>query len=79
MWKRSRTETPSPRSPGTDLVLRIFDNMDLDILLSPRKNRELELMSAPHTYTKAGRYTVAVRMIDIFGNDTKTLMPVTVG
>jgi len=53
-------------------VPRIFDNIDLDILLSPRKNRELELMSAPHTYTKAGRYTVAVKVIDIFGNDTMT-------
>jgi len=26
-----------------------------------------------------GRYTVAVKVIDIFGNDTMTLMPVTVG
>ena len=39
-----------------------------------RKNRELELISAPHTYTKAGRYTVAVKVIDIFGNDTMTLV-----
>ncbi|MGH8469218.1 MAG: DNA methyltransferase [Gammaproteobacteria bacterium] len=44
-----------------------------------RKNRELELISAPHTYTKAGRYTVAVKVIDIFGNDTMTLVPVSVG
>ncbi len=44
-----------------------------------RKNRDLELISAPHTYTKAGRYTVAVKVIDIFGNDTMTLVPVSVG
>jgi adenine-specific DNA-methyltransferase len=44
-----------------------------------RKNRDLELTSAPHLYTKAGRYTVAVKVIDIFGNDTMTLVPVNVG
>lgn len=44
-----------------------------------RKNRELEFISAPHTYTKAGRYTVAVKVIDIFGNDTMVLVPVNVG
>jgi site-specific DNA-methyltransferase (adenine-specific)/adenine-specific DNA-methyltransferase len=44
-----------------------------------RQNRDLELMSASHTYAKAGRYIIAVKVIDIFGNDTMTLMPVTVG
>jgi len=44
-----------------------------------RKNRDLEFTSAPHTYTKAGRYTVAVKVIDIFGNDTMVLVPVNVG
>lgn len=44
-----------------------------------RKNRELELISAPHTYTSKGRYTVAVKVIDIFGNDTMVLVPVNVG
>lgn len=44
-----------------------------------RKNRDLEFISAPHTYTKAGRYTVAVKVIDIFGNDTMVLVPVSVG
>lgn len=43
-----------------------------------RKNRELERTSAPRTYTKAGRYTVAVKVIDIFGNDTMVLVPVSV-
>jgi hypothetical protein len=41
--------------------------------------RELELTTASHIYDKPGRYTVAVKVIDIFGNDTMTLIPVTVG
>ena len=44
-----------------------------------RKDRDLDLKSAPHTYTQPGRYTVAVKVIDIFGNDTMTLVPVNVG
>ena len=44
-----------------------------------RQDRDLELKSALHTYTKPGRYTVAVKVIDIFGNDTMTLVPVSVG
>jgi hypothetical protein len=38
----------------------------------------LELTSAPHTYAKPGRYIVAVWVIDIFGNDTRSLVPVNV-
>jgi site-specific DNA-methyltransferase (adenine-specific)/adenine-specific DNA-methyltransferase len=30
-------------------------------------------------YPRPGRYTVAVKVIDIFGNDTMTLLPVNVG
>jgi site-specific DNA-methyltransferase (adenine-specific)/adenine-specific DNA-methyltransferase len=44
-----------------------------------RRNRELELTSAEHTFEKPGRYTIAVKVIDIFGNDTMTLVPITVG
>jgi site-specific DNA-methyltransferase (adenine-specific)/adenine-specific DNA-methyltransferase len=44
-----------------------------------RQNRELELTSAAHAYAKPGRYIVAVKVIDIFGNDTMTLVPLTVG
>jgi site-specific DNA-methyltransferase (adenine-specific)/adenine-specific DNA-methyltransferase len=44
-----------------------------------RQNRELELKSAPHTYDKPGRYIIAVKVIDIFGNDTMTLVPATIG
>jgi hypothetical protein len=42
-----------------------------------RQDRDLELTTAKHTYEKAGRYTIAVKVIDIFGNDTMTLVPVT--
>ena len=44
-----------------------------------RQDRDLELTTAQHVSTKPGRYTVAVKVIDIFGNDTMTLVPVTVG
>jgi site-specific DNA-methyltransferase (adenine-specific)/adenine-specific DNA-methyltransferase len=44
-----------------------------------RKNREPERISAPHTYPAKGRYTVAVKVIDIFSNDTMALVPVNVG
>jgi len=44
-----------------------------------RRDRDLELISAVHRYTKPGRYTIAVKVIDIFGNDTMTLVPVSVG
>ena len=44
-----------------------------------RQNRELELLSATHTYDKPGRYVIAVKVIDIFGNDTMSLISVTVG
>jgi len=44
-----------------------------------RKNRELELTTASHKYQKPGRYTVAVKVVDIFGNDTMTLVPVSIG
>jgi site-specific DNA-methyltransferase (adenine-specific)/adenine-specific DNA-methyltransferase len=44
-----------------------------------RQNRELELTATVHTYDQPGRYTVAVKVIDIFGNDTMTLVPVNAG
>lgn len=35
-----------------------------------RQDRKLELVSDTHEYEEAGRYTVVVKVIDIFGNDT---------
>jgi site-specific DNA-methyltransferase (adenine-specific)/adenine-specific DNA-methyltransferase len=43
-----------------------------------RQSRDLELTTVSHTYPKPGRYTIAVKVIDIFGNDTMTLMPLNV-
>ena len=37
------------------------------------------MTTALHAYESPGRYTIAVKVIDIFGNDTMTLVPVTVG
>jgi hypothetical protein len=44
-----------------------------------RQSRDLDLATAVHIYDRPGRYTVAVKVIDIFGNDTMTLVPVNVG
>ena len=44
-----------------------------------RHKRDLELKTVVHTYAKPGRYTIAVKVIDIFGNDTMTLVPVNMG
>ena len=44
-----------------------------------RRDRDLELSSVIHAYAQPGRYTVAIKVIDIFGNDTMTLVPVSVG
>jgi site-specific DNA-methyltransferase (adenine-specific)/adenine-specific DNA-methyltransferase len=43
------------------------------------QSRELELKTALHVYAQPGRYKVAVKVIDIFGNDTMTLLTVSVG
>jgi site-specific DNA-methyltransferase (adenine-specific)/adenine-specific DNA-methyltransferase len=44
-----------------------------------RQSRDLELTTVSHTYPKPGRYTIAVKVIDIFGNDTMTLVPISIG
>lgn len=44
-----------------------------------RRDRSLELVSAEHVYPAAGKYVVAVKVIDIFGNDTTSLVPISVG
>jgi hypothetical protein len=43
-----------------------------------RRDRTLELESAPHEYEKKGRYRIAVKVIDIFGNDTTKVVEVTI-
>ncbi len=44
-----------------------------------RQHRDLELSTVIHTYDRPGRCTVAVKVFDIFGKDTMTLVPVSVG
>ncbi len=39
-------------------------------------DRNLELTSGEHTYEKPGRYKIAVKVIDIFGNDTTKVVEV---
>lgn len=41
-----------------------------------RQDRRLELTSAAHEYPKKGRYKIAVKVIDIFGNDTTKVVEV---
>ena len=43
-----------------------------------QKDRTLELVSGPHKYERKGRYKIAVKVIDIFGNDTTKVVEVTV-
>lgn len=43
-----------------------------------RKDRTLELTSAEHDYPAEGRYKIAVKVIDIFGNDTTKVIEVRV-
>jgi site-specific DNA-methyltransferase (adenine-specific)/adenine-specific DNA-methyltransferase len=78
---------PGLEPPQTELALQqfeehwtggyIFENEWQSF--RTRQNRNLELITAVHTYDRPGRYTVAVKVIDIFGNDTMTLVPVNVG
>ena len=39
-----------------------------------RKERSLQLASDKHTYEKAGKYRILVKVIDIFGNDTSQMI-----
>jgi len=43
-----------------------------------RKERKLPLVSDSHTYEKAGKYRILVKVIDIFGNDTSQAFDVEV-
>lgn len=43
-----------------------------------RKNRTLSLQSDWHTYEKSGQYTVLVKVVDVFGNDTSQALSVEV-
>jgi adenine-specific DNA-methyltransferase len=54
----------------------IFENQWQDF--RSRGSRDLELTSAEHVYGSPGEYKVAVKVIDIFGNDTTKVIKVKV-
>ena len=43
-----------------------------------RRDRTLELTSAKHQYPQKGKFKIAVKVIDIFGNDTTKVVEVTI-
>ncbi len=43
-----------------------------------KSERRLELMSGKHDYPQKGKYKVAVKVIDIFGNDTTKVVEVNI-
>lgn len=43
-----------------------------------KKDRSLELKSVPHYYKQKGRYKVAVKVVDIFGNDTTKIVEINI-
>jgi len=47
-------------------------------LYRTRKDRTLQLKSDSHKYDKKGEYTIMIKVIDIFGNDTTRVEEVTV-
>lgn len=77
---------PGFEGPQTDMPLEFEEHWTGGYIFEnewqsfrTRKQRDLELITAEHTYDRPGRYIVAVKVIDIFGNDTMTLVPVNVG
>lgn len=54
----------------------IFENQWQDF--RTRGSRELTLKSAPHKYETPGEYKVAVKVVDVFGNDTTKVVKVRV-
>ena len=77
---------------GTPIDLTDAEKRDLITLIQAGKplpekyrfvlfedKREAELKTVLHTYAQPDRYQVAVKVIDIFGNDTMTIVPVSVG
>jgi adenine-specific DNA-methyltransferase len=54
----------------------IFDNQWQSF---KTKNEKIELVSSKYEYPKPGKYKVAVKVIDVFGNDTTRIFDVNVG
>ena len=49
------------------------------VVFRTQQNRSLDLKSDPHEYEVSGKYTIVVKVIDIFGNDTSQAYEVEVG
>lgn len=54
----------------------IFENQWQDF--RTRDERSLKTVSAPHTYDTPGEYKIAVKVVDVFGNDTTKVVKVKV-
>jgi len=54
----------------------IFENQWQDF--RTREDRALKKSSAPHTYDTPGEYKIAVKVVDVFGNDTTKVVKVKV-
>jgi adenine-specific DNA-methyltransferase len=52
----------------------IFENQWQDF--RTHDERSLRTVSAPHTYDTPGEYKVAVKVVDVFGNDTTKVVKV---
>lgn len=76
-FEAPQSEIPLPQFEERWTGAYIFENEWQSF--RTRRDRDLELKSAEHAYEQPGRYMVAVKVIDIFGNDTMTLVPVNVG
>ncbi|HEY5484453.1 MAG TPA: hypothetical protein VIK31_11705 [Propionibacteriaceae bacterium] len=48
------------------------------VVYRTRKERRLSLASDTHAYDAPGTYRIAVKVVDIFGNDTTKVFPVEV-
>lgn len=46
----------------------IFENQWQDF--RTKSDRKIELVCAPHTYDMPGEYKIAIKVVDVFGNDT---------
>ena len=46
----------------------IFENQWQDF--RTKSDRAIKLISAPHTYDVSGEYKIAIKVVDVFGNDT---------
>lgn len=69
----------TPELDGDAVVMRpsgrfVFENVWQSF--RTRGDRELELTSGSFEYPSAGTYRVAVKVVDIFGNDTTKVIPV---